>query len=52
MARKEKQQRKAARRMERRSANTEPEEQPRQDNPRIAESVLGSKPETLSNLAK
>lgn len=50
--RREKKQKKAARRMERRSEKTGPEEQPLEENPQIAESVSGPKPETLSKLVK
>jgi hypothetical protein len=52
MARKEKQQKKAARRMERRSEKTGLEEQPREENPQLAVSVSGPKPETLLKLVK
>ena len=46
-ARREKKQKKAARRMEKRSEKTRPEEQPREEDPQIAESVSGPKPKLL-----
>ncbi len=52
LARKEKQEKKAARRMERKNERSGVEKQPREENPQIPETVLGSKPKTLLKLVK